>query len=116
MPFKILGRRGRGGSIEANGFGDRGGRVAIDGNPPSIGDGAGADFDVTDRLAIINLFGAYAYTYYENRLDGFRTVFAESPQLVLLHEGRPLSADIHWAMSLHAIRKAGFNTANNHSR
>jgi hypothetical protein len=32
----------------------------------TIGDTA---FDAADRLAIINLFGAYAYTYDENELD-----------------------------------------------
>lgn len=90
--------------------------MAIDGNTASIGDVGRADFDVTDRLAIINLFGAYAYTYDENRLDDFRTVFTESPQLVLLHEGRPLSADIDTVMSLLAVRKAGFKAENNQRR
>ena len=32
----------------------------------TIGDTA---FDAADRLAIINLFGAYAYAYDENELD-----------------------------------------------
>jgi hypothetical protein len=73
-------------------------------------------FDVADRLAIINLFGAYAYTYDENRLDEFRALFTESPQLVLLHEGAPLSADIDTVMSLLAVRKAGFKAENNQRR
>jgi SnoaL-like domain len=73
-------------------------------------------FDVADRLAIINLFGAYAYTYDENRLDEFRALFAESPELVLLHEGQPLSADIDTVMSLLAARKAGFKAENNQRR
>ncbi|MCW2661146.1 MAG: hypothetical protein JWP83_2298 [Mycobacterium sp.] len=90
--------------------------MAIDGNTAPIGDVGRADFDVTDRLAIINLFGAYAYTYDENRLDDFRTLFTESPQLVLLHEGRPLSADIDTVMSLLAVRKAGFKAENNQRR
>jgi hypothetical protein len=51
-------------------------------------------FDAADRLAIINLFGAYAYTYDENRLDEFRELFTESPELVLQHDGHNLSGDI----------------------
>jgi hypothetical protein len=90
--------------------------VATDGDTAPIGDVGRADFDVTDRLAIINLFGAYAYTYDENRLDDFRALFTESPQLVLLHEGRPLSADIDTVMSLLAVRKAGFKAENNQRR
>ena len=31
--------------------------------------------DVADRLAIVNLFGSYAYTYDENQLDEFRALF-----------------------------------------
>lgn len=38
----------------------------------TIGDTA---FDAADRLAIINLFGADAYTYDENELDEFRALF-----------------------------------------
>jgi hypothetical protein len=77
--------------------------------------GSGA-FDVADRLAIINLLGAYAYTYDENRLDDFRALFTESPELVLWHEGRPLSADIDAVMGLLAVRKAGFQAENNQRR
>ena len=66
----------------------------MDGRSTPTGDVGSVAFDVVDRLAIINLFGAYAYTYDENRLDEFRVLFTESPELVLVHEGRPLSADI----------------------
>jgi hypothetical protein len=52
----------------------------------------------------------------KNRLDEFRALFTESPQLVLLHEGRPLSADIDTVMSLLAVRKAGFKAENNQRR
>ena len=44
----------------------------------TIGDTA---FDAADRLAIINLFGAYAYTYDENELDEFRALFTDSRNL-----------------------------------
>lgn len=74
------------------------------------------DFDAADRLAIINLFGAYAYSYDNNRLDEFRGLFTESPELVLLHEGQPLSADIETVMSLLAARKAAFKAENNQRR
>ena len=62
-------------------------------------------FDVTDRLAIINLFGAYAHTYDGNRLDEFRALFTDAPQFGLLHEGTELSQDIDTVMSLLAARK-----------
>ncbi len=34
----------------------------VDGQPAPVADVGGVAFDVADRLAIINLFGAYAYT------------------------------------------------------
>lgn len=74
------------------------------------------DFDVADRLAIINLFGAYAQSYDEDRLDEFRALFTKSPQLVLLHEGDTLSDDIGTVMSLLAARKAAFKAENNQRR
>ncbi len=90
--------------------------MASDGPPtPRSGFGS-ADFDVADRLAIINLFGAYAHTYDGNRLDEFRELFTESPELVLLHEGVPLSADIDTVMDLLAARKAAFKAENNQRR
>jgi|SRR5271166_3783982 len=88
----------------------------MDGQPAPAGDVGSVAFDVADRLAIINLFGAYACTYDENRLDEFRALFTVSPRLVLLHEGRPLSADIDTVMSLLAVRKAGFKAENNQRR
>jgi hypothetical protein len=80
-------------------------------------DGVGSvAFDVADRLAIINMFGAYAYTYDENRLDEFRALFTESPELVLLHESAALSEDIETVMNLLAMRKAAFKAENNQRR
>jgi hypothetical protein len=73
-------------------------------------------FDAADRLAIINLFGAYAYTYDEDRLDEFRALFTDSPELVLLHEGQPLSSDIDTVMSLLKVRKAAFKSEGNRRR
>lgn len=90
--------------------------MAVDGHPAPIEDVGSVAFDVADRLAIINLFGAYAYTYDENRLDEFRTLFTESPELVLLHEGRTLSADIDTVMSLLGARKEAFKAENNQRR
>jgi hypothetical protein len=89
--------------------------VANGQSTPTEGVGSVA-FDVTDRLAIINLFGAYAHTYDDNRLDEFRALFTESPQLGLLHEGTELSQDIDTVMSLPAARKAVFKAENNQRR
>jgi hypothetical protein len=90
--------------------------VTVDGQPAPIADVGGVAFDVADRLAIINLFGAYAYTYDADRLDDFRALFTESPQLVLLHDGEPLSGDIDTVMSLLAARKQAFKADNNQRR
>ncbi|HTX95604.1 MAG TPA: nuclear transport factor 2 family protein [Mycobacterium sp.] len=90
--------------------------MTVDGHPAPTEEVGSMAFDVADRLAIINTFGAYAYTYDQNRLDEFRTLFIEAPQLVLLHEGRPLSADIDTVMSPLAARKAAFKAENNQRR
>jgi hypothetical protein len=87
----------------------------VDGQPV-VGDVGGVSFDVADRLAIINLFGAYAYAYDENLLDDFRALFTESPQLVLLDDGNTLSQDIGAVMSLLALRKEAFKAENNQRR
>lgn len=88
--------------------------MAADGHPiEGVGSAA---FDAADRLAIINLFGAYAYSYDHDRLDDFRALFTGSPELVLLHDGQPLAADIDTVMSLLAARKAAFRAEHNQRR
>ena len=87
-----------------------------DAQPTPVGDVGSADFDVADRLAIINLFGAYAYTYDENLLDDFRALFTGSPELVLLHEDKTLSGDVDTVMKLLAVRKGDFKAENNQRR
>ena len=89
--------------------------MAVDGQPAD-GDVGRVDFDVADRLAIINLLGAYAHTYDDNRLDEFRALFTDSPELVLIHEGMTLSEDVDTVMSLLAARKAAFQAENNQRR
>lgn len=84
-----------------------------DGLPGAAGS---VDFDVADRLAIINLFGAYAHSYDENRLDEFRALFTEAPRLGLLHEGAELTQDIDTVMNLLAARKAKFRAESNQRR
>jgi SnoaL-like domain len=74
-----------------------------------------ADFDAADRLAIINLLGAYAQMYDEDRLDEFRDLFTESPELVLWHGGGATSGDIETVMPVLRLRKATFK-AENHQR
>lgn len=90
--------------------------MTVGGHPAPIGDVGSAAFDVADRLAIINLFGAYAYTYDANRLDAFRALFTESPELVLLHDGTTLSGDIETVMSLLAARKQMFAAGHDQRR
>lgn len=80
------------------------------------GDAGHAHFDVADRLAVANLLGAYAYTYDQDRLDEFRALFTESPELVLLHEGQVLSEDIDVVMALLAARKSAFRAERNKRR
>ncbi|SPM42743.1 hypothetical protein MNAB215_4963, partial [Mycobacterium numidiamassiliense] len=88
----------------------------VDGQAATAGDIGSVAFDVADRLAIINLFGAYAYSYDENRLDEFRALFTDAPQLGLLHEGAELTQDIETVMTLLAVRKAKFKAENNQRR
>ncbi len=73
-------------------------------------------FDAADRLAIINLLGAYAHTYDGDRLDEFRALFTESPELVLRHDGGDMSSDIETVMPLLELRKAKFKAENNQRR
>jgi hypothetical protein len=87
-----------------------------DGQLASPGGVGSVAFDVADRLAIINLFGAYAHSYDENRLDEFRALFTEAPRIGLLHEGAELCQDIDTVMSLLAARKAKFQAENNQRR
>lgn len=88
-----------------------------DGQPARVADVGGVAFDVADRLAIINLFGAYAYTYDQNQLDAFRALFTESPELGLrLQDGNTVSQGIDTVMELLAKRKSEFKAQNNQRR
>jgi hypothetical protein len=82
----------------------------------AVNDVGGVAYNVADRLAIINLLGAYAFTYDNDRLDDFRALFTESPELVLLHEGQVLSSDIDAVMIVLRARKAAFNREGNRRR
>ena len=88
----------------------------IDERPAAANDVGSTAFNATDRLAIVNLLGAYAYTYDQDRLDDFRALFTESPELELLHEGQVLSAEIDVVIRLLEARKAGFKAENNQRR
>ncbi len=80
-------------------------------------DVGGVAFDAADRLAIINLLGAYAYTYDQNQLDEFRTLFTASPDLGLrLRDGTALSQGIDTVMELLALRKGEFAAQGNQRR
>jgi SnoaL-like domain len=81
---------------------------------PDVGSVA---FDAADRLAIINLFGAYAYFYDQNQLDDFRLLFTEAPELGLrLRDGTAVSQGIDTVMELLALRKGEFTAQNNQRR
>jgi hypothetical protein len=89
----------------------------VDGQPAPVTDVGSVAFDAADRLAIINLFGAYAYTYDQNQLDDFRTLFTESPDLGLrLRDGTAVSQGIDTVMELLALRKGEFTAQNNQRR
>ena len=88
----------------------------MDEQPTTVSDVGSVAFDAADRLAIINLLGAYAHTYDENRLDDFRGLFTESPELELVLDGRVVSGDIDRVMGLLAARKAAFKAENNQRR
>jgi hypothetical protein len=72
--------------------------MVVDGQPAPVADVGAVAFDVADRLAIINLFGAYAYTYDENLLDEFRAL--------RLPDGTTVSRDVDTVLKLLAVRKA----------
>lgn len=84
--------------------------------PVETMDAGDATFDAADRLAIINLLGAYAYLYDQDHLDEHRGLFTESPELFLVQEDHTLSADMDTVASLAAARKAAFNAENNRRR
>ena len=89
----------------------------VDGQPVPVADIGGVAFDVADRLAIINLFGAYAYAYDQNRLDDFCALFTESPKLGLrLPDGTTVSQGVDTLMELLAKRKGEFKVQNNQRR
>lgn len=88
-----------------------------DRRPAPVGAVGGVAFDAADRLAIINLFGAYAYTYDQNQLDDFRTLFTESPELGLrLPDGTAVSQTVDTVMELLALRKGEFAAQRNQRR
>ncbi len=89
----------------------------VEGQPAPVANVGGVAFDVADRLAIINLFGAYAYTYDQNQLDAFRALFTESPELGLrLQDGNTVSQGVDTVMELLAVRKGEFKAQNNQRR
>lgn len=51
-----------------------------------------ASFNATDRLAIINLFGAYAQSYDAGKLEEFLSVFTDEVELKFMN-GDKVAAD-----------------------
>ena len=58
---------------------------------PLMGD---AKFDATDRLAIINLLGAYVQIYDAGRLDEWQTVFADAADVRFFAHDRVTSSSL----------------------
>jgi len=54
--------------------------------PFTSGHPGNANFDVADRLAIINLIGSYAESYERNHIDGWFELFTKEPK-VTVHMG-----------------------------
>jgi len=50
--------------------------------PSSVNAPGDASFSAADRLAIINLFGAYAQSYDAGKTDEFLSVFTEEVELI----------------------------------
>ncbi|EUA07693.1 snoaL-like domain protein [Mycobacterium kansasii 732] len=88
----------------------------LDTTPVDGIDAREATFDAADRLAVINLLGAYAYLYDQDHLDEHRALFTESPELFLTQESNTVSADMDTVAYLAAARKAAFNAENNRRR
>jgi len=81
----------------------------VDGQLAAIGDTA---FDAADRLAIVNLFGAYAYGQDERRWDEFRAVFTESPEFRYeAADGRVIEG-IDFVISVTKARQEAFRAEN----
>ena len=73
-------------------------------------------FDAADRLAIINLFGAFADTYDDLRFDEFRALFADGAEVRWQHEDRILFEGLDIAIAsaqarLEAFKNQGTNAA-----
>jgi SnoaL-like domain len=53
-----------------------------------------ATFDAADRLAIVNLFGAYAHTYDAAHLDEWRELFADTADVRFLNRDRAVTMSL----------------------
>lgn len=62
------------------------------GNSPSVRSPGDTSFNGVDRLAIINLFGAYAQSYDASKLDEFISLFTDKAELKYMN-GDKVAAD-----------------------
>ena len=73
-------------------------------------------FDAADRLAIINLFGAFADTYDDLRFDEFRALFADGAEVRWQHEDRILFEGLDIAIASAQARLEAFKNQRNQRR
>ena len=67
-----------------------------------------ATFDAADRLAIVNLFGAYAQTYDAAHLDEWRELFADSADVRFLNRGRAVTMSLAETIPILQARHEAF--------
>src|SRR5262249_54300864 len=73
-------------------------------------------FDVADRLAIMNLLGATAHRYDEARLDDFRALFTQSPEIPYAHGDQTFLEGFDALMGTAQARHEAFAAAENQRR
>jgi hypothetical protein len=73
-------------------------------------------FDVADRLAIMNLLGATAQRYDEARLDDFRALFTQSPEIRDAHGDQTFLEGFDALMGTAQARHEAFAAAENQRR
>ena len=75
-----------------------------------------ATFDAADRLAIINLIGAYVHFYDAGRLDEWQTVFADAAEVRFFNRDRVVSSSLAETRAILDARVAALKAANDQRR
>ena len=75
-----------------------------------------ATFDAAERLAIVNLFGAYAQHYDAGRLDEWRELFTESADVRFLNRGRAVTTTLAETIPILKARQETFSAEKDQRR